>query len=178
MTAARIRAAAVAVAVVLAAAGIVLALGMDDGGPTVTGGIVGESPRFEVETLDGTVLSSDGLRGKTVVVNFWNTWCIPCIREAPALAEFHARHADDDDVVMIGIVRDDTERAVRDHVEEEGIAWEVAMDPRSRAALAFGVTGQPETFVIGPDGVVAAERRGEVSVSDLELMLDEARGRA
>lgn len=177
MSATRIRFAAIGVAVVLAVVGIVLALGMDDGGPTVTGGVVGESPQFEVETLDGDVLSSENLAGKTVVVNFWNTWCIPCIREAPALAEFYDRHAADDDFVMIGIVRDDGERAVREHVQAEGVAYEVAMDPRSRAALAFGVTGQPETFVIGPDGVVAAERRGEVTVTDLELMLDEARGR-
>ena len=77
---------------------------------------------------------------------------------------------------MVGIVRDDTEKAVRGYVDAEDIGWNIAMDDaKSRASLAFGVTGQPETFVIAPDGRVAGEQRGPTTIADLEAMLQAAR---
>jgi peroxiredoxin len=77
---------------------------------------------------------------------------------------------------MVGIVRDDTTEAVRDYVQAEKVGWTVALDPKSKAALAYGTTGQPETFVIGPDGRVAGEQFSAVSVDNLETMLRAARG--
>jgi hypothetical protein len=56
------------------------------------------------------------------------------------------------------------------------VGWTVALDPKSKAALAYGTTGQPETFVIGPDGRVAGEQFSAVTVDNLELMLRAARG--
>lgn len=132
-------------------------------------------PEFDLPTLDGGRVASDDLLGSAYVVNFWNTWCVPCRREHPELVEFYERHRDETDFAMIGIVRDDTEDAVRDYVEEEGVGWTVALDPGSRAALAFGTTGQPETYVVGPDGVVMAVQIGPVTADDLEQMLAEAR---
>jgi cytochrome c biogenesis protein CcmG/thiol:disulfide interchange protein DsbE len=114
-----------------------------------------------------------------VVVNFWNTWCIPCLQEAPALHEFYDRHQDEPDFLMVGIVRDDTENAVRSYVDAENVGWTIGMDDeKSRASLAFGVTGQPETFVIAPDGRVAGEQRGPTTIADLEAMLQAARSGA
>jgi cytochrome c biogenesis protein CcmG/thiol:disulfide interchange protein DsbE len=126
----------------------------------------------------GTPVSTAALRSRTVVVNFWNTWCIPCRQEHDALAEFYARHRDDRDFAMIGIVRDDDEDAVREYVARENVGWTIAMDPKGTAAIAYGTTGQPETYVIGPDGVVHAQLFGPASVSDLETMYARARGSA
>ena len=83
---------------------------------------------------------------------------------------------DDPTVAFVGIVRDDRERAVRDYVAAEGIDWSVAMDPSARAALDFGTRGQPETFAISPEGVIAGAQIGPASVRDLETMLRAARG--
>jgi cytochrome c biogenesis protein CcmG, thiol:disulfide interchange protein DsbE len=126
----------------------------------------------------GTPVSTAALRSRTVVVNFWNTWCIPCRQEHEALAQFYANHRNDPDFAMIGIVRDDDEATVRDYVARENVRWTIAMDPKGDAAIAYGTTGQPETYVIGPDGVVHAELFGPASVSDLETMYARARGSA
>ena len=172
----RVRWIAAGVGLVIVVLAVVLALNVEDSGPTVVPSQLNRTPEYELTTLDGEELTSADLAGKTVVVNFWNTWCIPCINEAPALQEFYERHKDDPDFVMIGVVRDDDEGTVRASVDEEGIGWKIAMDPGSRTSLEFGVTGQPETFAIAPNGRVAGEQRSEVRVEDLELMLAAARG--
>ena len=135
-------------------------------------------PAEAVTTLDDAPLELRGLAGRVVIVNFWNTWCVPCRREVPALERFWARHANDADLVFLGIVRDDTKEAVTSWVEERRWDWTIALDPDDRAALAFGTTGQPETFAIAADGLVVGRRVGEASVDDLEQLLAMARGQA
>jgi peroxiredoxin len=176
----RVRWIALGVGVVVVLFGVVLALNVSSAEPnTNEGRFTGSgdpAPAFTVTTLDGNTLALADLAGKTVVVNFWNTWCAPCKQEAPALAEFYDRHKDESDFAMVGIVRDDTTEAVRDYVQAEKVGWTIALDPKSKAALAYGTTGQPETFVIGPDGRVAGEQFAAVSVDNLETMLRAARG--
>lgn len=129
------------------------------------------APAFTVTTLDGKQISLDTLRGKTVLVNFWNTWCIPCQQEAPALRAFAAQHRDDPSVELVGIVREDTEDAVRKHEADDPTGWIAALDPDSKAALAFGTRGQPETFAISPDGYITGFQYGAASERGLEQML-------
>jgi len=176
----RIRWIALGVGIVVVVLGVVLALNVDGSDPNVEEGrFTGSTqpaPDFAVETITGEQVALSELRGKTVFLNFWNTWCAPCIEEAPALQEFYERHKDESDFAMIGIVRDDREDAVRDYVDTEKVGWTIAFDPRSKAALAYGTTGQPETFVVGPDGRVAAEQFAAATLDDLELMLRAARG--
>ena len=73
-------------------------------------------------------------------------------------------------------MRDDTERAVREFVADEGIDWTIATDPEAKAALDFGTRGQPETFAITPDGLIAGAQIGPSSVEDLETLLAAAQG--
>jgi thiol-disulfide isomerase/thioredoxin len=126
--------------------------------------------------LHGGRVDLRDLRGKAVLVNFWNTWCQPCQEEAPALAGFAARHADDPSFVLVGVVHDDTEDAVSRWAAAHDIGWRVALDPGNRAALDFGTTGQPETYAISPAGVIVGKRAGPASVDDLERLLALARG--
>ena len=170
---------ALGIGVALAAMGVVLAtqVGTDPRADTTSSPLVGRSaPAFSVQTLDGETLSRDRLLGKVVVVNFWNTWCIPCRQEHDALTRFYARHAGDADFVMLAVVRDDTTRAVRSYQDETADPWVIALDPRSSASLAFGTRGQPETYVLTPDGLVAGAQIGPTTVDALERMLQAARG--
>ena len=109
-------------------------------------------------------------------MNFWNSWCIPCQEEHQALADFYGSHAGDPGFAMVGIVRDDTDDAVRRYVASEGVPYPVALDPGARAALEFGTRGQPETYAISPDGVISGTRFGPSSVANLEQLLAAARG--
>lgn len=168
-------------AVVLVALAVVLAtqVGSDPRSDASKSHLAGKDvPEFRVTTLDGQEVTQADLAGKAVIVNFWNTWCIPCRQEAPALERFYADHAADDDFVMLGIVRDDSRSAVEKWVDNRGDDWTIAMDPGGNAALAFGTRGQPETFAISPDGLVVAYQLGPASVADLETMLSAARGGA
>jgi cytochrome c biogenesis protein CcmG/thiol:disulfide interchange protein DsbE len=110
-----------------------------------------------------------------VVVNFWNSWCIPCQTELPALKKFYAAHADDSDFVMVGIVRRDDTKTVKEFVTGEGIDWKIALDPSKQAALDFGTRGQPETFAISPSGQIVAYKPGPMSLPELEAFLSHAR---
>lgn len=133
-------------------------------------------PDLELPTLEGRSVALRGLAGRAVIVNFWNTWCIPCREEEPALRDFYARHQSDPDFAMVGIVRDDSESAVRTWVRDHQTAWTVAFDPGARAAIDFGTSGQPETYAISPDGVVVGRQLGRAAPKDLEALLARARG--
>ncbi|MDQ1509746.1 MAG: cytochrome c biosis protein CcmG, thiol:disulfide interchange protein DsbE [Actinomycetota bacterium] len=132
-------------------------------------------PKFSLETLAGKRVSSGSLAGKTYVVNFWNSWCIPCRQEAPALESFYAAHRSEPDFAMVGIVRDDDPGPIRDYVAAKSIAWPVAFDPNGSAGLGFGTTGQPETYVISRGGVAACGTLGPVTRAELEAWLQAAR---
>jgi cytochrome c biogenesis protein CcmG/thiol:disulfide interchange protein DsbE len=134
-------------------------------------------PAFSVEGLDGAPITSASLAGKTVLVNFWNSWCIPCREEHAALKSWYAAHHDDPSVVLLGIVREDSRKDVRAWVKDEAVTWPTAFDPGGKASLDFGTRGQPETYAIGPDGVVAASRFGPVTPALLDQMVAHAQGK-
>src|SRR5262249_41647606 len=152
------------VAVFLIGLGVVFVVSVLNDPPQTHGSLVGKrAPEFTVSNIQGDKpLTRASLGGKVAVVNFWNSWCIPCRQEHNALVEFYKRHRNDPDVEMVGIVRDDTESAVRSYVTRENMQWPVAMDPDGKAAIAYGTTGQPETYVISPSGVVSSQVIGPV----------------
>jgi thiol-disulfide isomerase/thioredoxin len=171
------------VAAVVVALGVVLALNVGSDPQIESQGnrLLGrDAPAFDLPTLAGDRVTRDGLAGKAVIVNFWNTWCIPCERELPALKAFYRAHASDPDFVMIGIVRDaqKSRAGIADYVQSENMGWTIAFDPGSKAALDFATRGQPETFAITADGQIVGFQLAEVSVSDLEALLAAARGQS
>jgi cytochrome c biogenesis protein CcmG/thiol:disulfide interchange protein DsbE len=167
---------AIMVGVVLVAFGVVLAV-QHRSEPSVPRLVQdhGRIPQFKVTTLDGKPLDTASLGGKTVVVNFFNSWCIPCQQEAGDLAAFYNEHMNESDFAMVGIVRDDDTSTIRSYVKDKKIDWPVAMDPNGSAALGFGTTGQPETYVIAPDGVAVCGALGPSTQAELDIWLQGAR---
>jgi cytochrome c biogenesis protein CcmG, thiol:disulfide interchange protein DsbE len=174
------RLAALAVAVIVVVFGVVLALnvGADPQADDKQSPFLGKDvPAFNLPTLTGQRVSKASTAGKTVIINFWNTWCTPCREELPALKAFYAAHATDPDVVMIGIVRDpqETTQTIKKYVSDNAMNWTIALDPGDQAALDFGTRGQPETIAVSPSGVVAASYYGPMKQAVLERFLDVAR---
>ena len=171
------RAITLAVAVVLVAFAVVLASQVHNDPSFKGGDILGKQvPEFDLPALQGGAhVRSADLLGKVVLVNFWNSWCIPCRQEQGALRTFYGAHRSEPDFAMVGIVRDDTAGAAKKWVSEHNDRWTFTTDPNGQAALGFGTTGQPESFMISPSGVVAAFLRSPVSESNLEEMLAAAR---
>jgi cytochrome c biogenesis protein CcmG/thiol:disulfide interchange protein DsbE len=135
----------------------------------------GSAPSFTVHGLDGKTITSAELKNKTYVVNFFNSWCIPCQQEEPALKAFYAEHKGEADFAMVGIITDDNESTMRGYVHDQGISWPVGVDPQGRAALDYGTTGQPETYVIAPDGTAVCGNLGASTQAELDTWLRAAR---
>ncbi len=170
---------AIATAMTTAALSVAIAfnVGTDPLADSKRSHLLGQNaPKFDLPALDKGRTRLADLRGKVVIINFWNSWCSPCRREHANLVHFYGEHANDPDFAMLGIVRDDTKSAIRRYVGQERIPYTVAFDPGSQAALAYGTRGQPETLAISPDGVIVRIRWGPSSVGDLEGMLAAGRG--
>ncbi|HMS25483.1 MAG TPA: TlpA disulfide reductase family protein [Acidimicrobiia bacterium] len=142
--------------------------------PTYTGGkVVGKLvPDVTVTTMAGEKISLRSLIGKRVIVNFFNSWCMPCQEEMPALQEFARKHQDDPSFVFIGIVRVDSEKAIRAWAKSNNEPFVIAFDKDEAASIAFGTTGQPETYAINANGRVVASVRARVSTQSLDEIWD------
>jgi cytochrome c biogenesis protein CcmG/thiol:disulfide interchange protein DsbE len=131
--------------------------------PTFSLPQLGGGPRLELTTL----------RGQVVVVNFWASWCLACREEQPSLLAAWGRYRERG-VVLVGIDFEDTEDAALAYAAEMGGDWPLVTDPGSRTAIAYGVYGVPETFVISPDGTIAAKAVGGVTYEWLTEEIDGA----
>ncbi len=140
-------------------------------GPIAPGATVGATaPDFQLADLDGNPVRLADLRGQPVVVNFWASWCGPCVEEFPLLRDAAAAHAHDG-LAVVGIVYQDRSEAARDFMARHGGTWPTAMDPGGRVASAYGILGPPETFFIGRDGTIVARHIGQFSAASLDEKL-------
>lgn len=140
-------------------------------GPVVPGATVGAvAPDFSLADLDGNPVRLADLRGRPVVVNFWASWCAPCVEEFPLLRDAALAHAGDD-LAVIGVVYQDRSEAARDFMARQSATWPAAMDPGGRVASAYGIVGPPETFFIGRDGTIVARQIGQFSAASLHEKL-------
>ena len=128
------------------------------------------APDFAVADLDGNPIRLADLRGRPVVVNFWASWCGPCVEEFPLLREAAADHAADG-LVVIGIVWDDRSEAARDFMARNGATWAAAMDPGQQVSRAYGTLGPPETYFIDRDGIIRGRQIGQISAASLDEKL-------
>jgi len=132
--------------------------------PTAIGNL---APEFSLSDLDGNPIHLADLRGRPVIVNFWASWCVPCVEEFPLLRDAAERHADDG-LVIIGVVYRDRSEAAREFMTRNGGTWAAAMDPDERVAEAYRILGPPETFFIGRDGTIVARQLGQFSATSLD----------
>ncbi len=124
--------------------------------------------------LDGETIRLSQLRGQYVLLNFFATWCVPCIREHDDLIRFQNLHAEANDATVLAVVFDDDADDVRRFFAERGGDWPVIADDRGKVSLDFGVRGPPTSVLIDRNGVVISRIIGEVDATRLEDLLREA----
>lgn len=128
---------------------------------------VGEVPQLIVTTLDGKVFDLAAQRGKWVVINYWATWCGPCIEEMPELSALDAMR---EHIEVIGLAYEDIPAAdLRAFLAERPVVYPIAMvDVANPPASLQAPRGLPLTFLIAPDGKLAREFVGPVTAKLIE----------
>ena len=107
------------------------------------------------------------LRGKVVLLNYWATWCAPCQAEMPAFDAWQRKYGPQG-LVVIGISMDDDEATARRLTDKLKLAYPIAMGDARLGARYGKILGLPMTFLIGRDGVVFAEYKGETDLKAIE----------
>ncbi len=161
-------------AVVLVIAAVAVAISTDDNLGKVPGTIklTGEAKTFTLEDVRAgrPPVSLEALRGKPVVLNFFASWCGPCIREMPALQAMAERYKGR--VNFVGITFNDRRKEATGVLERTGAGYPAAFDPSSDVAVDYAVRVMPTTFFIGPDGNLVERKDGEISEVQLRAVID------
>lgn len=129
---------------------------------------------FTVDTLDGGSITLSDYRGRVVFLNFWGTWCPPCVRELPALEQFASEQGEDGAVVLAS---NDTETAeiINEFFTEEGIRLDnvlVLLDAESSVYRRYVIPAMPTTYVIDETGMVRYVKYGEMTLETMYSFLD------
>jgi thiol-disulfide isomerase/thioredoxin len=124
-------------------------------------------PTLSVRTLDGGTFDLSAERGKWVIVNFWATWCSPCIKEMPDISKFVASRGD---VAAIGLAFGGEEiDDVTSFLEKHPVRYPIANVPLESPPKDFGAPkGLPTTFLIAPDGSIAKKFTGPITAGELD----------
>jgi peroxiredoxin len=144
--------------------------------PAQTGGI---APGFQAKTPDGGPVALTDHKGKVVLLDFWATWCPPCVASMPTLERVYREYRDKG-FVVVGVDQEPgEEQLVRAFLSAHEISFPIAMDPGS-IAHDYGVYTFPTSFLIGKDGTIRDVHRGVAVESSLrreveELLLEEKR---
>lgn len=164
--------AASVVGVVVALLVVLLATREPAGERTASADLIGEpAPAVSGETVLGEPFDL-GASDRWVVVNFFATWCVPCIQEHPELKAFEENHAEAGDARVISVVYDDKPAEVEAFFERNGGSWTVIDSDEGRTALDWGVAKVPESYLVSPTGIIVERFVGGVTEAGLDQVIE------
>ena len=132
-------------------------------------------PDFAFETLEGETQNITDYRGQIVFVNFWATWCEPCVREMPAFEQFMSEEPEG--VVILAVNNGEDGAAVREFQQAFSLdALPLVVDPDYVISDGFGIVNLPVTYVIDGEGVVQGFKLGEITREDIDAYIADIRG--
>jgi thiol-disulfide isomerase/thioredoxin len=131
-------------------------------------------PALRITTLDGKSWDLAAQRGHWVIVNFWATWCVPCITEMPGLSRYVASHPD---VRAIGLAYEDSAPAeIRAFLGKHPVGYPIAQLTPDKPLKDFDEPlGLPTTYLVAPDGTVAAHFIGPIDAAKLDAVIGRGR---
>jgi peroxiredoxin len=107
----------------------------------------GPAPQFQITTDSGTKISPDSFGGRILVLNFWATWCSPCLEELPSLNRFQQEFGKEG-VVVVGISIDKNEQKYHNFLKRIPVSFQTARDPKADISGEYGTFQIPETYII------------------------------
>lgn len=129
------------------------------------------APSIVGTTLDDDDFDLASLRGRWVVVNFFATWCIPCIEEHPELAAFQAEHASEGDAALVSVLFSNNADEAREFFDANGGGWPVVVDDAGAVGVDYGVARVPESFLVAPTGIVVQRLVGGITAAQLDDLI-------
>ncbi|MCF6266999.1 MAG: TlpA family protein disulfide reductase [Desulfuromusa sp.] len=161
------RLALIIVLLVLAGGAVYIYTNMPETVSIVAGDI---APDFQLEDLDGNLVSLSSLRGKVVMVNFWATWCPPCIEEMPSMERLNEAMAGDD-FVMLAINTESTGRTVVPaFLKKTPYTFPILYDDKAVVQQLYGVYKFPESYIIRKDGTIDQKVIGPLDWSRIKVI--------
>ena len=130
------------------------------------------APPVEGVTLKNEQFTLDRVRGEWVIVNFFGSWCTPCIQEHPELVSFQESHRSAGDATVVSVAFADSPTAARQFFEKRGGDWPILVQDTDSIAVGYGVIKVPETFVVSPSGLVVAKLLGGVTAERLDSLIE------
>jgi len=125
------------------------------------------APEFTVQDSDRTV-DLNQFHGQIIVLNFWATWCPPCVEEMPSLVEMQ-RHMKTKGVTVLAVSIDVDENAYRAFLKQHGVDLLTVRDPAQKTPALYGTHGWPETFIIDRNGMIRRKFIGAVDWTEPEI---------
>ena len=129
------------------------------------------APDFDLEAADGSRFELSAHRGELIFVNFWATWCPPCVAETPALEELHDRF-DGRGLRVIGVSVDDDWETVNRFTRRHGVGFTILLDPRARTPHRYGTFKYPESYLIDAEGRIVRKWIGGIDRNWAEVLRD------
>lgn len=141
-------------------------------GPAAGSGLaIGDpAPNFLLLDTDDDIVELAGLRGQSVVLNFWTTWCLACPADLAVLQDLSAQA--DDGLHVIGIDAAEPAGRVQAATERHGVDYRMLLDRDGSVAAAYGVTGYPVTVLVDAEGVIQRIEDGPVNIDALRSAID------
>lgn len=122
---------------------------------------------FVFKDMQGQAQRLSDYRGKWVLVNFWATWCPPCLEEVPDLMELHEAHKKSD-LVVIGVALESTEKSVKQFVDKKHVSYPIVVGDYDLAAQVGEVEALPTSYLFDPTGKLVSYQEGIVTRSSIE----------
>ena len=139
-------------------------------GQNLTVAVVGEpAPNFVAIDLKGKSWTLFDLKGKVVLINFWATWCPPCVQEMPSMQRLRGLLPEDQFVILTILNKDDPAMA-RVFSEKFGITVPILDDRENLIGPKYGLTGVPETFIVDKEGILQKKMIGPAEWDSLEIV--------
>lgn len=139
------------------------------------------APWFAAELADGGTFEMADLQGKVILINFWATWCGPCVGEMPAFESLYKDYADNPDVAIVAVDVEEKKKTVDFFAETNGYTFPIAYDEDGKIGMQYPTSGIPYTVIVGKDGYIRtihlgardADTQYEIYKADIEAALSE-----
>ncbi len=125
----------------------------------------GPAPKFTIKADSGAQITPASFNGKVLVLNFWATWCAPCIQEIPSLNQFQRRFADSG-VKVLAISIDKNEGKYKNFLDHVHVSFDTARDPSMDISTKYGTFQYPETYIIKDGRIMRKFPNAENWLSD------------